>query len=145
MQAKPGELPKLKVQAAQDMFASTSALQLSGLNKAEQFGQFIADLKFAGKPTTQPAVTAYCQEITFASDKDNWSKSKTYQDVKNVWSMFVQNAKAHTALKAGELVFGQGVESWRACVWPEFVHTESRACVQTARNFAHVHQTHCQR
>ena len=95
--------PLMRVQSAQDLVATASVLEDTGLNKAEQYLDIVAELKAQGKPSTLPEVLKLLGQVQYVSKKESWANLRTLQEIKNLAQMFVQNKEVLQALRRGWL------------------------------------------
>ena len=103
MVENPDTSPLAKIQAAQDLIASTSVLEDTGFNKAEQYLDIVAELKAQNKPTTMPEVLKLLGQVQYVSKKESWANLRTLQEVKALATTFVLNPEVLATLRKGGL------------------------------------------
>ena len=103
MVENPDTAPLAKVQSAQDMVATASVLEDTGLNKAEQYLDIIAELKAQNKPTTLPEVLKLLGQVQYVSKKESWANLRTLQEIKALATTFVLNRDVLATLRRGAL------------------------------------------
>ena len=102
----PELAPLAKVQAAQDLVANTTVLEDTGLNKAEQYLEIVAEMKARGKETTMPQIMKLLKQVQYSSQKDSWANQRTLQEIKGLAHTFVVHPNVLAALRQGELQHG---------------------------------------
>ena len=103
MVENPDTAPLAKAQSAQDMVATISVLEDTGLNKAEQYLEIVAELKAQTKPATLPEVLKLLGQVQYVSKKESWANLRTLQEIKALATTFVLNRDVLATLLRGAL------------------------------------------